>query len=571
MQQRSPARLIAGSRAFRTLAGTVIVASVAFTLCPANALAVTLVPFTTDPISFPVDITHAGDNRLFVAEKGGLIRIVQSDGSVMPTPFLDVGGLVSGGGERGLLGLAFHPDYAINGYFYVNYTNLAGDTVVARYQVGGDPNVANPASASIVLTIDQPFSNHNGGDLAFGPDGYLYIGLGDGGSGCDPNANAQNTGELLGKMLRIDVDSSEPYAIPPSNPFFGSPTVREEIWSLGLRNPWRFAFDRATGDLYVADVGQGSREEIDFQATGSDGGENYGWRCYEGNLFNPCGDPCSPAGGHVPPVHEYSHASGRCSVTGGFVYRGSSSPSLDGEYFFADYCSDEFWSLHTANGGASWNLTSYGVLVTNLAPTTFGEDVAGEVYVGGAGSSTIYRIVDEPVSPPPACPSTPAVGCSATGKAKLKIRRAADPSKNRLQWKWSNGPQVVQADFGDPVAGGTSYELCLYDGMGQAVIDAGVPSATGWRALSDKGYRFADKSVSEDGVTKVQLKGGSDGKSKIGLKAAGGELDLVAMPLDEATGLTVQLIRSDASACWESVFPAPLDADDAERVSARIP
>src|SRR5690349_11300457 len=246
-----------------------------------------LQPFVTGLIN-PVSITHAGDNRLFITEQAG--RIMIYDGTrLLPEPFLDIRNLVSSGNERGLLSLAFHPRYAQNGFFYVNYTNVSGNTVVARYSVSpADPNRANPSSAVLILGVNQPFANHNGGQMQFGPDGYLYIGLGDGGGGGDPGNRAQNLNDLLGKILRIDVDSGSPYAIPASNPFVGSTNVRGEIWSYGLRNPWRFSFDRETGDLWIADVGQGTWEEIDFQPATSIGGENYGWRRMEGShCFNP--------------------------------------------------------------------------------------------------------------------------------------------------------------------------------------------------------------------------------------------------------------------------------------------
>ena len=245
-----------------------------------------------DGFSSPVDITNAGDERLFVVEKSGRIKIVLPDGTVLPTPFLNINPIVgSAGSEQGLLGLAFHPNYASNRYFFVNYTNNSGDTEIARYET--DPANLNQAlsnSGTVIMTIDQPFNNHNGGDIAFGPDGYLYIGMGDGGSGGDPGDRSQDPQELLGKMLRIDVDNGSPYGIPPDNPFINDTTVLDEIWAIGLRNPWRYSFDRETGDLWMGDVGQNEREEIDMQLASSTGGENYGWRCYEGDLpFNTSG------------------------------------------------------------------------------------------------------------------------------------------------------------------------------------------------------------------------------------------------------------------------------------------
>src|SRR6185369_5517149 len=264
-----------------------------FAGAPARAATINLVPFAFG-LSQPVTIANAGgsDTRLFVVEKGGTIRIVQSNGTVLGTPFLDITALVSTGAEQGLLGLAFHPNYASNGFFYVHYTDTSGNTAVVRYSVSGNPDVANPMSAFPIFNTTQPFANHNGGEVIFGPDGYLYIGLGDGGSFCDPSDNGQDLTTPLGKILRIDVDSGSPYAIPPSNPYIGNMnmSIRQEIWAWGLRNPWRFTFDRSTGDLYIADVGQNQNEEVDFEAAGGAGGVNYGWDCFEGN------DPSSVSG-----------------------------------------------------------------------------------------------------------------------------------------------------------------------------------------------------------------------------------------------------------------------------------
>jgi glucose/arabinose dehydrogenase len=344
----------------------------------------------------PVSVTHAGDTRLFITQQSG--QIVIFDGNqIRPTPFLDLRGLISSGGERGLLSVAFHPHYAENGLFYVNYTDTRGDTVVARYSVmSNDPNVANPQSAVRVLNIAQPFANHNGGQLQFGPDGYLYIGMGDGGSGGDPGNRAQNPNELLGKMLRIDVDSASPYAIPPSNPFVNRAGFRPEIWALGMRNPWRFSFDRATGDLWIADVGQGEYEEIDFQPATSIGGENYGWRRMEAtHCFSPATNCTDPA--LVLPVIEYDHSAGACSVTGGYVYRGTRSPRLLGTFLYGDFCNGKIWgSALNPNG----SVTTRQLLDVPFQISTFGEDVAGEVYVADYSGGVLYRIVDSrPLSP----------------------------------------------------------------------------------------------------------------------------------------------------------------------------
>ncbi|HEY4688298.1 MAG TPA: PQQ-dependent sugar dehydrogenase, partial [Anaerolineae bacterium] len=339
----------------------------------------------------PVHLTHAGDDRLFVVEQAGRIRIVE-DGQVLETPFLDIASLVrSTGNEQGLLSVAFHPQYASNGEFFVDYTrNPDGATVVARYRVSGDPNVADPDSAEVLLTIDQPEPNHNGGLLLFGPDGYLYIGTGDGGGAGDRHGaigNGQDPQALLGKILRIDVDQGDPYAIPASNPFADGANGRPEVWAYGLRNPWRFSFDRATGDLYIADVGQGTYEEVDFQPASSAGGVNYGWRIMEGmHCYSPR-DGCDQTG-LMPPVAEYTHDSG-CSVTGGYVYRGSDYPWLDGVYVFADYCSGIVWSLERDAAG-QWQMTER--LDVDFSVSSFGEDRVGELYLAGRGDGTIYRL-----------------------------------------------------------------------------------------------------------------------------------------------------------------------------------
>jgi glucose/arabinose dehydrogenase len=346
----------------------------------------------TGGLQLPVAVTHAGDSRLFITQQRGTIAIW--DGTrILPTPFLDLTNLVLCCGERGLLSVAFHPQYAQNGYFFVNYTEVAGPgtTVVARYKVSAtDPNRADPASAKVLLKILQPFANHNGGQLQFGPDGYLYIGMGDGGSGGDPGNRAQNLSELLGKILRIDVDHGEPYGIPSSNPFVTRTGGRQEIWAYGLRNPWRFSFDRVTSELWIADVGQGLWEEVDFQPATSIGGENYGWRRLEGRH---CFDPATGCddGTTVKPVLEYDHSGGACSVTGGYVYRGARYPRLYGTYIYADYCNGMIWgATHPSNGVASSRL----LLDTSFAVSTFGEDLNGEIYVTDYTGGRLFHIVD---------------------------------------------------------------------------------------------------------------------------------------------------------------------------------
>ena len=314
----------------------------------------------------PVDLQHAGDGsgRLFVVEKPGRIRIAQ-EYQLLDEPFLDITARVGDdGNEQGLLGLAFHPRYAENGLFYVNYTDNNGDTVIARYRVTADPNIADPNSEAVLLNVEQPFGNHNGGVLDFGPDGYLYAGLGDGGSAGDPLGNAQKLDTFLGKILRLDVDNGEPYAIPADNPF------GNEIWAYGLRNPWRMSFD-ISGDLFIGDVGQNQWEEIDVIPAGSPGGQNFGWNILEGT-HSYAG---VPQDGLVPPVAEYNHQQG-CSVTGGYVYRGQMREWW-GIYFYGDYCSGKVWGLVNVDG--QWQtqvLYETGVLITS-----FGVDEAGEVYI----------------------------------------------------------------------------------------------------------------------------------------------------------------------------------------------
>jgi glucose/arabinose dehydrogenase len=332
------------------------------------------------------------DDRLFVVEKGGRILLVEA-GQVRETPFLDIRDRVgSGSSEQGLLSLAFPPDFVTSAVFYVDYTDLDGNTVVARYRLGQqDPPVADPASEQVLLQIDQPAANHNGGQLQFGPGGYLYIGVGDGGRAGDPWGNAQNPDVLLGKLLRIDVAGGDAYRIPPDNPFVDQSNVRPEIWALGLRNPWRFSFDALTQDLYIADVGQNTYEEVDFQPSGSGGGGNYGWDVMEGrHCFEPASG-CDTTG-LVLPVAEYDHSLG-CSVTGGYVYRGSRYPALDGVYFFGDYCSGRIWGLRRQDGG-DWQMAL--LLETGVTISSFGADAGEELYVLGYGDGMLYRLTAQP-------------------------------------------------------------------------------------------------------------------------------------------------------------------------------
>ncbi|MEO1367143.1 MAG: PQQ-dependent sugar dehydrogenase [Acidobacteriota bacterium] len=347
----------------------------------------------------PVAIRNAGDgtDRLFIVEQDGVIKVLDN-GAVLPTPFIDLTTPVVSGGEQGLLGLAFHPDYVNNGYFYVNYTRSGSpldQTVVERYQVSaGNPNVADPTSGFEVIVIDQTFSNHNGGDIHFNPiDGYLYIGMGDGG-GWD---TSQDLTTLLGKMLRIDVDGASPYAVPPGNPYVGDPSALDEIWASGLRNPWRWSFDRATGDLLIGDVGEGSWEEMNYAAH-DDAGVNYGWPCKEGNAdFQP--SFCDGTEVLTPPFYEISRSTGACSVIGGYMYRGSQIPSLDGYVLFNDWCSGEaFFATQTSPG--VWQ-TALWTTLPGFNLVGYGEDEGGEIYltlgeeilrlVSPSGAGLIYR------------------------------------------------------------------------------------------------------------------------------------------------------------------------------------
>lgn len=357
----------------------------------ANAQTVALQSFATGFTS-PTEIAHpVGDSRLFVVQQGGIIKIVNPDGTVNATPFLTLttATISTAGNERGLLGLTFHPNYATNGYFYVNYTR-AGDaaTVIERYAVSTDANVANAASGTVLLTIAQPYNNHNGGSIKFGPDGYLYIGMGDGGSTGDPDNRAQNINENLGKMLRIDVDSASPYGIPPTNPYLGI-DGNDEIWSIGMRNPWKFSFNRLNGDLWIADVGQSNVEEIDKITSPLPTGLNFGWRCYEGSAnYNTTG-VCPAFETTVTPFAQYTHAAtSGCSITGGFFYTGTAFPNFQNNYFFADYCSNKI-GLANSSGVINWTPALSGG-----AFTTFGEDKDGELYIASKGNGTVYKIID---------------------------------------------------------------------------------------------------------------------------------------------------------------------------------
>ena len=335
----------------------------------------------------PVYVTSpVGDSRLFIVEQPGRIRIVQN-GQLVPTPFLDIVPRVGSGGERGMLSLAFHPQYSTNGFFYVYFTAPDGQIRIERFTVSSNPNVAAPASSRLILGVAHPRGNHNGGLALFGPDGMLYLGLGDGGGGGDPDSNGQNPNTLLGALLRIDVNSGDPYGIPAGNPFIGRNDARPEIWAIGLRNPWRFAFDAQGGNLYIADVGQGELEEVNVVLS-TRAGVNYGWNVMEGtSCYNA--SSCNRQGLELP-VLEYRHLGNACSVTGGFVYRGSAIPEITGHYFYGDYCAGFVKSFRYQNGSATdertWEFGNIGNVLS------FGQDSAGELYIT-VGGGTVYRIV----------------------------------------------------------------------------------------------------------------------------------------------------------------------------------
>jgi len=377
---------------------------------------------TVATVDRPVFVTHAGDQRLFIVEQQGVVRIYVPGQGVLAAAFLDLRNRVSYDGEQGLLSIAFHPSYAQNGYFFVNYTDTDGDTIVSRFRVSANANQADAGSEVIFLDIAQPHANHNGGQLQFGPDGYLYVGMGDGGSSNDPDCLAQNPTSLLGKMLRIDVNTSQGgnrYAIPASNPFVGGRDpqnlVRDEVWASGLRNPWRFSFDRQTGDLYIGDVGQGHWEEIDHQVAGSAGGQNYGWNKMEGThcTFTGCGGPACNSPSLTLPVHEYSHDNG-CSVIGGYMYRGSRVPELAGKYVFGDFCSGDVVGL--ARG--TWVKTD--LLSVGFGLSSFGEDAEGELYAA-VGNDIVKLSSTTPTPGVTLAPALAPEACALLGLCLLAL------------------------------------------------------------------------------------------------------------------------------------------------------
>jgi len=399
----------------------------------------------------PLDIVNAGDDRLFVVQQRGLIRILDLEGMVSGTPFLDLTGVVSqSGSETGLLGLAFHPEYHENGYFFVNYTRVSdGNTVVSRFSADeNNPDLANRESEIQLLTVEQPYSNHNGGQLLFGPDGYLYIALGDGGSGGDPQNYAQTRNSFPGKILRIDVnvENGTVYGIPPDNPFVNDETTRDEIWAWGVRNPWRNSFDRLTGDFWIADVGQNSREEINFQSAGSSGGENYGWRCYEGNQPYNQSD-CPETENYVFPVFEYNHEGSGCSgsVTGGYVYRGVLFNEMFGVYIFADYCTGNFYTItQTSEGFEGEQLIDFN----DSGISTFGEDRYGELYFAKKNAGEIYKVTETGDCKPVAKILTGDSTFVLEPDSSIRVDALYHPA---LEYEWRKNDE--------PVAGGNQFEL----------------------------------------------------------------------------------------------------------------
>lgn len=426
----------------------------------AFAQTISLQPYASG-FSSPVDIAHCGDERLFIVEQSGKIRIIDGQGNLKPQPFLDIDSIViNGGGERGLLGLAFHPAYKTNGYFFVYYINTGGNIVIARYHVTANRDVADAASRTTVITIPHPNqTNHNGGNLEFGPDGYLYIGTGDGGGGGDPYDNGQDPLELLGKMLRLDVDSL-PYSFPPDNPYYGFASARNEIWAMGLRNPWRFSFDRLTGDLWIGDVGQNAREEVDFQPASSAGGENYGWKCYEGNSsYGTSGFGCN--GNYTFPVYEYVNPTVGRAVVGGYVYRGCKYPALFGQYLFADEVTDRVWTMY--NSGGSWIATEK-LNDSGRNYSTFGEDQNGEIYIAALGNGTIYHITETTSTATlPAITASPGTTfCSGSS-----VTLSTQSGSASYSWTFNGNPagsglQITAQQEGDYTLTATGFNGCVY-------------------------------------------------------------------------------------------------------------
>jgi len=410
-------------------------------------LTLTQWPNTSTTFNYPVLVTNCGDSRTFVVQRNGYIYIVDSLGNKLSPAFLNISALTDYGNynEEGLLGMAFDPDYKNNGYFYVNYTGSddnPGPTHIVRYSVSSsDPNLADGSSAFEILKIYQPYVNHNGGMIMFGPDGYLYDFQGDGGSGGDPSNRAQNPDSLLGKILRLDVHGASPYAIPATN-MYASGGGRPEIFDLGVRNPWRPSFDRITGDLWIADVGQNAYEEIDFEPAGSNGGYNYGWHCREGlHSYASGAADCNGTIGLTDPIWEYSHSGGFCSISGGYVYRGAQFHDLWGRYLYTDYCAGVIYSLLPAGGG-TWNNDTLGSFLTNTY-SSFGEDSYGELYVCAHNTNKVFKITTNDCKP-----NAYILQSSTGGVCEGSPLQALNGIGLSYQWQLN----------GSDIAGATSYE-----------------------------------------------------------------------------------------------------------------
>lgn len=425
----------------------------------------------------PVYATHAGDDRLFVVLQDGVIKIVTDSMQVLPVPFLDISAEVnSNAGEQGLLGLAFDPGYPVNGFFYVYYIHGAGSGAsrISRFQVSSDPNVADPSSEVVLYSVPQPYWNHNGGCLQFGPDGYLYCGFGDGGSGNDPDGNGQNLGVPLGKMIRLDVSQhNSTFAIPPDNPFAAAQDTLPEIWASGLRNPWRYSFDRLTGDLWIGDVGQNAWEEVDFWPAGANSGPNFGWRCREG--FVPTPDVsqagCAAAGPFVEPVAAFDHqVQGWCSVIGGYVYRGSAFPHLYGKYIFTDFCSGDFLTFGPDYAVDTLLLDGN----TNAAYSSFAEDVDGELYVTDMAQNKLMKIVDAcPMPDPEISFDGETLATTAAGSWQWLLNGVPVVGATGQSYvPLVNGAYQVQVNFGDP---------CLLHSDTMVVATLGIQQIDGFQ------------------------------------------------------------------------------------------
>lgn len=451
---------------------------------------IALQPIVSSGLASPNGIVSPpGDSRLFILQQGGQI-LIWNGAQLLPRPFLDISSSISTGNEQGLLGLAFHPQYAANGYFYIDYTDASGDIVVARYRVSGDSNVALTAAAPI-MTIPHPgAANHNGGQLQFGPGGKLYISVGDGGDLPDAGAPAQRLDSLLGKILRIDVDAASPYAIPPDNPFVSTAGARGEIWAWGLRNPWRFSFDRATGDAFIADVGEAAREEMDFQQQAAGAGVNYGWPIMEGSACYSPPSGCGQSGLRLPAL-EYGHTGGRCAITGGYRYRGSAA-SFAGTYVYGDFCSGEIWGA--TKSGPTWATAL--LLSSGLSITSFGEDRNGELYVVDYYGGGVYKLTF-PDSDNDGVPDVNdnCVSVSNPGQENADGNFISlAPRKPSNDLTWINSDAAGDACDADADNDGlqNADEVALGPGQGRHALCPSASAATDPLKLDSDGDRYAD-------------------------------------------------------------------------------